>query len=311
MSLSGSLLQRLVGPLVRLALACALGSAPATGLAAGEVTDMLGRRVALPRGGVTRVVSLAPSVTEIVYALGAAELLVGVTDSCDYPKEALKKPKTGGFYAPNFEVILTLRPDLILATSIEGGREETFRGIESFRVPVYVVRPVDVRSVLDSIERIGRLLGRAEAGLRLSRDMQTEVDGIGRAVGGRRAPRVLYVLWGNPLIVPGRDTLISDLIRLAGGESVSRGETAAYPRFSAEEAVARRPEVIVLAQHGDATVDQRLREWEHLTLLPAVRQGRVHQIDGDLTHRPGPRVIESLRRLARMFHPDVFPEARR
>jgi iron complex transport system substrate-binding protein len=291
-----------------LALAGALTS-PGN-LAAGEVTDMLGRRVRIPdRPG--RVVSLAPSVTEIAYALGGDGSLVGVTDDCNFPPESARKPKIGRFYTPNFEVIVTLRPDLIVATSIEGAREETFRGIESFGVPVYVVRPVDVASVRESIERIGALLGRAEEAARLVRAMQAEEETVRRAVAGRRAPRVLYVVWGSPLIVPGRDTLITDLIRRAGGDSVSGGEAAAYPRLSSEEAVARRPEVVVLGQHGQSTIDQRLAEWAHLTLLPAVRRGRIYQIDGDLMHRPGPRIREALRRLAAMFHPEAFPAARR
>jgi iron complex transport system substrate-binding protein len=287
--------------------ACALAS-PAP-LAAGEVIDMLGRRVRLPDRP-ARVVSLAPSVTEIAYALDADHRLVGITDDCNYPPAVATKTRIGGFYSPSFEVIVTLRPDLIVATSIEGAREETFRGIESFGVPVYVVRPVDVESVRDSIERIGALLGRADAAARLVRAMQAEEEAVRRAVAGRRAPRVLYVVWGSPLIVPGRDTLITDLIRRAGGDSVSGREAAAYPRLSAEEAVARQPEVVVLGQHGHSTIDQRLAEWAHLTLLPAVRRGRIHQIDGDLMHRPGPRIIEALRRLAVMFHPEVFPGGR-
>jgi iron complex transport system substrate-binding protein len=297
-------------PVLAVALALVCAAASPADLAAGEVTDMLGRRVRLPeRPG--RVVSLAPSVTEIAYALGADDRLVGVTDDCNYPPETARKPRTGGFYNPNFEVIVTLRPDLILATSIEGAREETFRGIESFGVPVYVVRPVDVRSVQESIERIGGLLGRGEEATRMVRAMRAEEAAVRHAVAGRRAPRVMYVVWGSPLIVPGRDTLITDLIRRAGGDSISGREAAAYPRLSAEEAVARRPEVVVLGQHGQSTIDQRLAAWAHLTLLPAVRQGRIHQIDGDLMHRPGPRIIEALRLLAAMFHPEAFPDARR
>jgi len=270
---------------------------------AAEVQDMSGRRVAVPARP-TRVVSLAPSLTEIVYALGAGERLVGVTEYCDYPKEATAKPKVGGIYTPNFEAILTLRPDLALATT-EGNREEHVRGLAALGIPVYVVRPVDFATVLQSIERVGRLLGRQGEAAALAGSMRQEAEAIARAVEGVRRPRVLYVLWGNPLIVPGRDTLITDLIRRAGGESVTRDEPLAYPRFSVEEAMARQPERIVLAQHGEASVDERLREWQHLRLLPAVRQGRIHPIDGNLMHRPGPRILEGLRTLARLLHPEV------
>ena len=268
---------------------------------AGEVRDMLGRRVVVPERP-ARVVSLAPNLTEIVFALGAGEQLVGVTDYCDFPAEASKKAKVGGICTPNFEAILSLRPDLILATT-EGNREEHILGLERLRIPIYVVRPIDFLTVLESIDRVGKLLGRDPEPL--AGGMRRQAEAIARAVESRRRPRVLYVLWGNPLIVPGRDTLITDLIRRAGGESVSANEALAYPRLSVEETVARRPEVVVIALHGEGSIDQRLREWEHLGLLSAVRQGRVHEIHGDLTHRPGPRIVDGLRRLARMFHPDV------
>ncbi len=279
------------------------GAAPAA--RAAEVRDMLGRPVTVPERP-ARVVSLAPSLTEIVYALGGEGQLVGVTEYCDFPPAALKKPRIGGIYTPNFEVILSLRPDLILATT-EGNRAEHIRGLEGFRLPVYVVRPLDFLTVLESIERVGRLLGREGEARRLVVSMRRQAEEIARALEGVRRPRVLYVLWGNPLIVPGRDTLITDLIRRAGGESVTGEEPLAYPRFSMEEALARQPERIILAQHGEASVDQRLREWQHLTLLPAVRQGRIHQIDGNLVHRPGPRILDGLRALAGFFHPELVP----
>ncbi len=281
-------------------LLLALGAFPA---GAGEVRDMLGRRVVVPASP-TRVVSLAPSLTETVYAVGAAERLVGVTDFCDFPAEASRKPKVGGIYTPNLEAILSLKPDLVLATT-EGNREEHVQALGALGLPVYLVRPTDFATVLESIERVGHLLDRAAEGRRLAGAMRDEAEGIARSVKSLPRPRVLYVLWGNPLIVPGRDTLITDLIRRAGGESVSGDEPFAYPRFSVEEAVARRPDRIVVAQHGEASLDDRLREWQHLTLLPAVRQGRIAPIDGNLLHRPGPRVVQGLRALARILHPEV------
>lgn len=287
----------------RLAWLLAVVLAWAAPAAAAEVQDMLGRRVTVPVPPV-RVVSLAPSLTEIAYAVGAGDRLVGVTQFCDFPSEATKKPKIGGIYTPNLEAILALRPDVVLATT-EGNREEHIRALERLGLAVYVIRPTDFASVLDSIARVGRLLGRGGEARRLVESMQREADGTARVLNGRPRPRVLYVLWGSPLIVPGRDTLITDLIRRAGGESVSGNEALAYPRFSVEEALGRRPERIVLALHGEASLDERLREWQHLALLPAVRQGRVHAIEGDLLHRPGPRVVDGLRALARLLHPEV------
>jgi iron complex transport system substrate-binding protein len=270
---------------------------------AWETRDMIGRRVNVPAGP-RRVVSLAPSLTEIAFALGAGEHLVGVTDFCDFPPEARQKPRIGGIYTPSFETILSLRPDLVLATT-EGNREDHIRELGNLGLPVYVVHPVDFASVLESIGRVGRLLGHDAEARELVGRMQREADGITGALAGSGRPRVLYVLWGDPLIVPGRGTLITDMIRRAGGDSVTGTEPLAYPRLSVEEALARQPERVVLAQHGVSSVADRIREWRHLTLLPAVREGRVYGIDGDLMHRPGPRLIDGLRRLARLLHPEV------
>jgi iron complex transport system substrate-binding protein len=264
---------------------------------------MIGRQVSVPEVP-RRVVSLAPSLTETAFALGAGEQLVGVTDFCDFPAEARQKPRIGGIYTPSFETILSLRPDLVLATT-EGNREDHIRELGNLGLAVYVVRPVDFVSVLESIGRVGRLLGRDAEARQLVGRMQRAADAIARALEGYGRPRVLYVLWGDPLIVPGRDTLITDMIRRAGGDSVTGSEPLAYPRFSVEEALARQPDRVVLAQHGVTSVDDRIREWQQLTLLPAVREGRVYGIDGDLMHRPGPRIIDGLRRLARLLHPEV------
>jgi cobalamin transport system substrate-binding protein len=278
----------------------AIAAAP---VEAGSVRDMIGRTVAVPDRP-ARVVSLAPSLTEIAYAVEAGDLLVGVTQHCDYPPAASQKPKIGGIYTPNLELILSLKPDLVLATT-EANRDEHIQALAALGLPVYVARGDSVPTVLESIRLVGQLLGREAEGRRVTAGMQREVDGIARVVAGTRRPRVLYVVWGNPLIVPGRPAMITDLIRRAGGDSVSADEPAEFPRFSVEEAVARRPEEVILAQHRDDTVDRRLREWEHLTLLPAVRAGRIHRIDGDLIHRAGPRIVSGLKALARILHPEV------
>jgi len=289
-----------------LGLCLALLLAVAAPVGAGEVRDMLGRKVAAPERP-TRIVSLAPSMTEIVYALGAGDRLVGVTEHCNFPPEVASKPKVGGIYTPNFEVILSLKPDLVLGTS-EGNREEHIRGLESFRVPVYVVRPIDFLTTLEAIDRVGGLLGRGAEATLLVGAMRRQAQEIARAIDGARRPRVLYVVWGgNPLIVPGRDVLITDLIQRAGGDSITGEEALPYPRFSVEEALARRPEQVIPGQHGGASVEDRLREWQHLALLPAVRHGRIQSIDGDLTHRPGPRIVDALRALARILHPARVP----
>jgi iron complex transport system substrate-binding protein len=288
-----------------LLLAATLATLAARPVAAGEVVDMLGRRVALPARA-TRIVSLAPSITETVFLLGEGERLVGVTDYCDYPPEAARKPRVGGISTPSFEAILALRPDLVLATS-ESNYAEHVQKLVALGLPVYVIRPVDFETVLDSIERIGALLGHAAPARAQVAAMRREADAITRAVAGVPRPRVLYVVWPNPLIAPGRGTLITELLERAGGESVTRGEPLAYPRLSLETVVERRPERIIVGRHGPETAGELLRGWEGLTAVAAVREGRVYAVDGDLMHRPGPRMIEALRALARAIHPERVP----
>ena len=272
---------------------------------AGDVTDMLGRRVRVPDHP-ARIVSLAPSITETVFALGEGDRLVGVTDYCDYPPEATRKPHVGGISTPNFEAILAVRPDLVIATS-ESNYAEHVERLVSLGVPVYVVRPVDWETVLESIERIADVLGDGAAGRAQVVAMRRDADAIGRAVAGASRPRVLYVVWPNPLIAPGRGTLINELIWRAGGESVTGTEPLLYPRLSLETVVERHPDRIIVGRHGQETVEELLRGWERLGSVGAVREGRVYGVDGNLVHRPGPRMVEALRALARVIHPERVP----
>jgi len=271
-----------------------------------NVLDMLGREVVLAAPP-QRIVSLVPSVTEILYALGAEDLLVGVTTLCDFPPAAREKPKVGGIVNPSLEVILSLRPDLALATT-EGNRESTVQQLVGLGIPTYVLSPKSFSGILESITRIGQLTGREEAARRLAGDLGRRANRVEGATQGRPRPSVLYLVWADPIVVPGRDTLITDLIRMAGGASVSAEERIEWPRLSLEQVVAKAPDVIIMATHSGPHVDNALRRWrEQKILLPAFRTGRVHTVDGNLVHRPGPRIVDGLEALARAIHPGALP----
>lgn len=269
-----------------------------------EVVDEVGRRVKVPERA-HRIVSLAPSLTEVVFALGFENELVGVTDFCDFPPEAKKKTKVGGMINPSLEAILALRPDLVLAT-VEGNRAETVLSLERLGLPVFVVKSRGLQGLFSSIEKLGEVMGRGEAARALLGELQERAVGIRRRVQGLSRPRVLYLIWPEPPIVPGKGTLIDDLIRWAGGESISGDSPIPYPRYSLEEIIARSPEVIVISsKHGEAS--DLIRRLKRLDTLPAVRHGRIHFVNGDLVNRPGPRVVEGLLQLARLIHPEAFP----
>jgi len=273
-------------------------------VSAVTLTDMQGRHVALtalPR----RIVSLVPSVTELLFALGADDRLIGVTDYCDFPSAARRKPSVGGMVAPNLEVIVALRPDLVVATDA-GTRRETFEQLSRLNIPVYLVHAERMAQVMDVISRLGEITERqAEAGALKAR-MTGRIEAVVKAVGARPRPRVLYVLWPEPLIVPGNEAIVTELISLAGGDSITGREPHDYPRFSLEAAVARAPEVILLARHGTGSGPIPRDRWDALTSLPAVKAGRVYAVDGNLVHRYGPRVVEGLEELARRIHPEAF-----
>ena len=289
-----------------LALAALALAARAEALA---VIDPTGRRVAFdapPR----RIVSLVPSVTEILFAIGADDRLAGVTDFCDYPDAARRKPKVGGMISPSLETIVALKPDLVIGTNA-GSREETFAQIERLGLPVYLVNPATVADVFDLIGRLGALTGREAAAARLVSDLTARVEAVAARVGGLPRPRVLYVLWPDPLIVPGRGALVTELLERAGGRSVTAdGGGEPYPRYSLEAAIARAPEVIILANHGASQGPMAREKWERFKGLPAIKTGRLYAADGNVMHRYGPRVVAGLETLARLIHPEAFAAGR-
>lgn len=275
--------------------------------AAVQVTDGTGRTLtlpALPR----RIVSLVPGVTEMLYAIGAEDRLVGRTDFCDYPPAARSKPSVGGTVSPSLEGLVSLKPDLVVATSA-GNSDETRRQLERLRVPLYLVDPHGLSDVFRTMTRLGALTERESRAAEVVTGLERRVRAVAVRVAALPRPRVLYVVWPDPLIVPGRGAAVTELIELAGGESVSADGPEGYPRYSVEAAVARGPEVIILARHGAGTAPYAREKWERFADLPAIRAGRLHAVDGDLFHRFGPRVVEALEILARLLHPEAFTGA--
>ena len=289
-----------------IALAWLLLPAPAAAL---TVTDQTGRVIVLPKPP-ERIISLVPSVTETVFAIGGQDRLAGVTEFCDYPEAARRKPSVGGMISPSLETIVALRPDLVVATTA-GNRQETFDQLARLHIPVYLVNPIAVADVLDLVARLGRLTDRAEAAAQVSAQLRRRIEAVTARVAGRPRPRALYVLWPDPLIVPARGALVSELIALAGGDSVTLDGGEGYPRYSLEAALARNPEVIFIASH-DTTRSPLIRStWERFTQVPAVSAGRLHIVDGNVMHRYGPRMVDGLEALARLTHPEAFEGAGR
>jgi iron complex transport system substrate-binding protein len=268
-------------------------------------TDEVGRTVEVS-GPPQRIVSVAPNVTEILFALGLEDRLVGVSNYCQYPPQAKKIEKIGGYINPSLEKIVALRPDLVVGIA-EGDLRTFVDKLAGLKVPVYIANPRDALEVLTSIRKIGEVTFAPEPARRIVRSMEEKIGSIRDKVQGRRRPRVLHILDFNPLISAGKGTFVDDLIRLGGGRNVAEAATGKYPRFSMEEVLVQDPEVILLAsmKSGDPLVKQR-RWWERWKTISAVKQGRVYVLDSDLIHRPSPRMAEGLEKVAKAIHPEAF-----
>jgi iron complex transport system substrate-binding protein len=286
-------------------LGCRTTSAPAQkdGEAGNRrsFTDGLGRAVSIVTDP-QRVISLAPNVTEILFALGLESRVVGVTTYCDFPEAAKAKEKVGDTLQPNLEKIISLKPDLVIV-STSSQLENLTRRLDQLAIPVYVTNPRTVREVASSIRSLGEVTGTAERARQIAEDMEGRIGAVERRVSGLPRPRVLYVLQTGPLITAGRNTFINDLVNIAGGESISGAETAEYPQFSRETVVARAPEIIVApSSHGVELVKESDLRRDFPT-TPAIRSNRIVWVTPDLVDRPGPRIVEGLEQLARGLHP--------
>lgn len=270
---------------------------------AATLVDMAGRRVEI-QGLPRRIVPLTPSITETLFAIGAGDTVVGVTDQDDYPPEVRGKTRVGGGLDPNLEVILAIRPDLVLAT-VDSNRWDTFLELERLKIPVYGLKPVGLEGVFTSIRMVGQVLGRVERAEALVATMRRRMAAVSEKVKNLSRPRVLYVVWIDPLIVAGRGTVIDDLIRMAGGENTVRA--SGFPPYGLEQVVAHPPDVILLGSDRPGSEDGalllRLPAWKEMR---AVREGAVRLVDTNIMHRPGPRIAEAVELLARLFHPEAF-----
>jgi cobalamin transport system substrate-binding protein len=270
-----------------------------------EVTDEVGRRVRVSRT-VERIVSLAPNLTEIVYALGAADRLAGVTNYCDFPPEAQKKPRVGGAINPSLEKIAALRPDLVLATR-SLNRLETVEALERMGLAVYVTYAQSVEGTLESIEHIAELIEARETGEGLVARLRARLEEVRKRLAGQPPKRVLFIVWEEPLISAGQRTFLGDALGWAGAESVVQ-TTQEWPRVSLEEVVRLQPDYLIFAASPSESAEhiaEKLRGQPGWRDLRAVQQGHIVVVS-DALNKPAPRLVDAIEELARQLHPEAF-----
>lgn len=264
-------------------------------------TDELQRKVAV-RDNPQRLISLAPNVTEMLFALGLGERVIAVTSYCDFPPAAKAKEKIGDTLQPNLERIIALKPDLVIATTASQVERLTLQ-LDQLNIPLYITNPRSVRDVVVAVRHLGDVTGVPAAAQTMADQLATRIQAVEARNAGLPKPRVLFVLQLAPLITVGRNTFIHDLMTLAGGVSISGEENADYPQFSREAVIARAPEFIIAPQmHGDGMIGERELA-EAFVTTPAVRNQHIVRLHPDLTSRPGPRLIDGLEQLATALHP--------
>jgi iron complex transport system substrate-binding protein len=250
-----------------------------------------------PPSSVRRVLSLAPSSTEILFALGAGALVVGVDQFSDFPPAARALPRVGSDLQPSIERMLALDPDVVfLATTANSA--PLAAELERLGRRVVVSRADTLDDVFADIARIGAAVGRDAAPL--CAQLRARVARVRARVATGPRPRTLVVVWTDPLSVAGGHSFVDDAIEAAGGYDVAADSPQPYPQYSLERLLARAPEVIVVGSHGDAPPLAPLLAHPS---LPAVRDRRVHRVDQDLLFRPGPRLVDGIETLARLLHP--------
>ena len=267
--------------------------------------DALGREISVPAPP-KRLIALAPNLTEILFALGLGDQVVGVTDHCNYPPQASLKPKVGSYIHLNVEKIISLSPDLVIGT-MDGNERYVLHLLEQAHIRVFFVNPRDVRQAIETISTIGLVCGVSEKARELSAGLTLRVNRVVETTNPRKKPLVFLQIQIQPIMSVNRNTVHHDLLRLAGGDNMTADEPVTYPRISMEEVIRRKPEVILISSmERGGRFEQARQQWLEWTSIPAVQRGRVHLIDSDLIDRPSPRVVDGLEIMARLFHPEAF-----
>jgi iron complex transport system substrate-binding protein len=265
-------------------------------------TDDLGRKLELPKHP-QRIISLAPSVTEVLFLLGAGDRVIGVTTQCDWPEAAKRIPKIADLLNPNYELILASKPDLIIASTAGNDRTAVLK-LADLGLPVYVTAPRSVEKIFQTVENIGRITDCAERGDQLVAEMKSRLEAVKRHLAGLPPTRAFFITWFDPLLAPGKNTFESDALRRAGVLSITANINEFYPRYSLEQVLAQDPDVIITVEHtGSPLPDlKQIAGWKDLR---AVKQGRIYVLNEVFQH-PSPRFVEGVEELAKKLHPEHF-----
>lgn len=269
------------------------------------VEDRLGRLVHVPENP-SRVISLAPSVTEVVFALEQGHRLKGVTRFSNFPPETRNLPRIGSYVHLDVEKIFSLRPDLCIAIK-DGNPVEAIRKLEALGVPVYAVDPKNLDAVQEMISDLGSLLDAKLQAEKIVDNMKERIEKIRVRVSKiQNRPRVFFQIGISPIVSVGTNTFLHELITLAGGQNLTEGPEP-YPRLAVEQIIALKPDVIIItSMTRGQSFDTVKAQWSQWSNIPAVKNNRIFLIDSDIVDRPSPRLVDGLEELAGYINPEIF-----
>ncbi len=272
-----------------------------------HLIDQMGRKVVVPKNP-KRIISLAPNITEILFAIGAGDRVVGASEFSNYPNAARSLPKVGTYIKPNLERIIELSPDIVIATA-DGEKEKEVKKLQSLGIGVYVINPTDFSGIIATVREIGTLVSADVKAEEVARGMEKKINEVKERVSGLKVVKVLLTFSMEPIITMSTGTFQDDMIRIAGGTNIAAGVKVRYPRFSVEEIIVRAPEVIVVTSMSPGDDLKKANKlWSRFGTIPAVRSGRIYMINSDIVDRPAPRIGDGLYELAKLLHPEAFPK---
>ena len=251
-----------------------------------------------------KIISLTPATTEILFALGLDDEIIGVTTFCSYPFKAKNKKKVGTFSQPDFEKIIYLKPDIVFATGLE--QAYAVDRLRQLGLNVFVSYPANIEELFRSINNIGSLTDRVKEAKNLIAEMNLEINKIKKltqSIPENDKPRVFIEIWYDPLMSAGEDSLVNELINIAGGINIASDAPRAYSYFSAEQVIKRDPDCIILGHSFDGDARELIKSRLGFSEIKAVRNNRVYaDINTDLFLRPGPRVVEGIEEIYKRLY---------
>jgi ABC-type Fe3+-hydroxamate transport system substrate-binding protein len=282
-----------------LLLLCCLTAVALPCPASRTITDEAGRKVTVPDHA-HRIICLVPSITDAVFALGAADDVVAISDYVQYPAKAKKKPSVGSISNPSMETILSLHPDLVLGMPHQN-QQAVLDQLQRFGIPIYIVDPHGITGILRSVTSLGQAIGREPQAATLVRQLQQRIDAVRASVKGKPVVDLYMPVSYDPVITIGKGSFITDIIEAAGGRSITSDIAQEWPHISMEIVIARAPEALLMMRGGKITIDV-LKQRPGWDVLPAVKAQRVYYVDKRVNF-PSPVAIDALEDLARQLHP--------